>query len=330
MIIIYIFNLNTNGINIYMNILYLVKKDTYFKKMSRVRFHGIKALEKLANVTYSGIGWENYDNNKTVQENINSMQKKFDAVIVYKPLELKDFKSVNTLKVIRYNEMYDFNWTLKEIIESGSQLVICHHLNDYEFYVKNFSKKLPHIKFVYIGHCAEKTVFKDYGSDYVYDISIAGRISNHYPLRNRFIKLLDRLKLKYRCYQHPHPGYNLNDAHTDRYLIEMAKMIDKSKIVLTDTGLPRSRYGKYIEIPMVGKAALCGDLPNDNADDYSFVINVTNDMTDDEIVDKIEYYLENEDKRMEKVKLGIKFSKNYTQENYAERLLEALNKNINK
>ena len=106
-------------------------------------------------------------------------------------------------------------------------------------------------------------------------------------------------------------------------------MIDKSRIVLTDTGLPRSRYGKYIEIPMVGKAALCGDLPNDNADDYSFVIEVTNEMTDDEIVEKIEYYLENEDKRLEKVKLGLEFSKNYTQENYGKRILETLTHYIN-
>jgi hypothetical protein len=304
-----------------MKILYLVKKETYYKKMSRVRFHGISALEKLAEVSYSGIGWDNYDNNKTVQANIDRMGEDFAAVIVYKPLELKDFRSVKTLKVIRYNEMYDVNWTLKEITESGAQLIICHHLNDYEKYIKG---GLPGLKFVYIGHCAEKKVFKNYGSEYEYDIAIAGRISNHYPLRNRFIKLLDRLKQKYRCYQHPHPGYDLNDAHTDRYLIEMAKVIDKSKIVLTDSGLPRSRYGKYIEIPMVGKAALCGDFPDDKADNYSFVIKVTNEMSDDEIVNKIKYYLENEDKRQEKIKLGLEFSKNYTQEHYAKRLVDAI------
>jgi hypothetical protein len=312
-----------------MKILYLVKKETFFKKMSRVRFHGIKALEKLAEVSYSGIGWDNYDNNLTVQENIDNIGIKFDAAIAYKPLELKDFKSVNCVKVVRYNEMYDYNWTLKEIVESGAQLVICHHLNDCDTYINNFYDKLPGIKFIYIGHCAEKTIFKNYGSEYEYEIAIAGRISNHYPLRNRFIKLLDRLKTKYRCYQHPHPGYNLEDAHTDRYLIEMAKIIDKSRIVLTDTGLPRSRYGKYIEIPMVGKAALCGDLPDDNADDYSFVIEVTNQMSDDEIVEKIEYYLENEDKRLEKVKLGLEFSKNYTQEEYGKKILDTLTHYIN-
>ena len=45
-----------------MKILYLVKKQTYVTKMSRVRFHGIKALEKLVEVKYSGPGWSDYDN----------------------------------------------------------------------------------------------------------------------------------------------------------------------------------------------------------------------------------------------------------------------------
>ena len=58
----------------------------------------------------------------------------------------------------------------------------------------------------------------------------------------------------------------------------MASAINNSKITLTDTGIPRSRYGKYIEFPMCGTSAICGDLPEDDADDYSFVINVNNNM----------------------------------------------------
>ena len=104
------------------------------------------------------------------------------------------------------------------------------------------------------------------------------------------------LKKKYKCHQHPHPGYDLKDAHTDRYLKEMAIAINKARITLTDTGLPRSRYGKYIEIPMCGTSAICGDLPDDKADDYSYVIEVTNSMTAQEIFNKICYYLDNEDK----------------------------------
>lgn len=309
-----------------MKILYLVNKRTYLTKMSRVRFHGIKALSKLVEVKYWGIGWEKYNSNLSVQENIDILPDKYDMVIVYKPLNYKKFKNISIPKCIRYNEMYDINWTLKEIKESGCELVICHHLNDCEKYQK---MNIPNVKFVYIGHCAEKAIFKDYNLKKEYDILIAGCINSHYPLRNKFLKLLPYLRQKYKCHLHPHPGYDLQDSHTDRYLKEMAIAINKSRITLTDTGLPRSRYGKYIEIPMCGTSAICGDLPDDKADDYSYVIEVTNSMTAQEIINKICYYLDNEDKRLEKVQKGIKFASNYTQEHYAERLLKEINVFLN-
>ena len=174
-----------------MKILFLVNKQTYNTKMSRVRFHGIRALEKIANVKYWGLNWSNYNSNWTVQQNLDNMQDKFDICIAYKPLELKNFKDINIPKCIRYNEMYNVKWTLKEIKESGSQLVICHHLNDCEMYQK---MNIPGVKFVYVGHCAEKTIFKDYNQKKEYDILIAGCISSHYPLRNKFLRLLPQLK----------------------------------------------------------------------------------------------------------------------------------------
>ena len=304
-----------------MNILYLVNRKTYLTKMSRVRFHGMEALKEIANVHFSGNGWDDYNNHKTVQENIDAMGKKFDIVIAYKPLDLKEFKNVNIPKCIRYNEMYNIQWTLREIKESGAQLVICHHLNDCLQY-RSF--KIKNVKFVYVGHCAKQSLFKNYNLDMKYDILIAGFISPHYPLRNRFIKLLPKLREKFKVHRHPHPGYDLKDASTDRYLLEMACAINKSRITLTDTGLPRSRYGKYIEIPMCETSALCGDLPDDNADDYGFVIEVNNNMSDQQIIDKISYYLENEDKRLQKVEKGKIFASNYTQKHYAKRLLEKI------
>jgi len=207
-----------------MKILYLVNKKTYHTKMSRVRFHGIRALEKIATIRYWGLNWPNYNENLTVQQNLDNMQDKFDLCIVYKPFELKNFKDINIPKCIRYNEMYNVKWTLKEIKESGSQLVICHHLNDCQQYQK---MNIPNVKFVYIGHCAEKTIFKNYNIPKEYDILVAGCISTHYPLRNKFLQLLPFLRKKYKCYQHPHPGYDLNDAHTDRYLKEMAIAINQ-------------------------------------------------------------------------------------------------------
>ena len=184
---------------------------------------------------------------------------------------------------------------------------------------------LPDVKFVYVGHCAEKTIFKDYGLSKEYDILMAGAINSyHYPLRQKFLQLLPVLSKKYSVYHHKHPGYDLKDAHTNRYLKEFAKNINKSRIVLTCCSKWKYRLGKYIEIPMCGTSAICGDLPNDKEDNYSYVIEVNNYMTNQEIVDKISYYLDNEDKRIEKVKKGIKVAKNYTWEHYAEKLLKEI------
>ena len=74
---------------------------------------------------------------------------------------------------------------------------------------------------------------------------------------------------------------------------------------------------------MCGSAAVCGDIP-DNIDDYSYVIEINNDMSSSKIINIIDYYLDNEDKRIEKVQLGIEFAKNYTFEHYAERILKEL------
>ena len=39
-------------------------------------------------------------------------------------------KDIDIPVCLRYNEMYDFNWTTKEIDESDAEFVICHHEND--------------------------------------------------------------------------------------------------------------------------------------------------------------------------------------------------------
>ena len=63
-----------------MNILYLCNKKTYLRKMSRVRFHGIAALSKIANIHYSGIGWTDYNADLTVKENIHNISSASEKI----------------------------------------------------------------------------------------------------------------------------------------------------------------------------------------------------------------------------------------------------------
>ena len=44
-----------------------------------------------------------------------------------------------------------------------------------------------------------------------------------------FVMNTDNLQQKYKCHKHPHPGYDLRDAYTNKYMIDMAKVINQSK-----------------------------------------------------------------------------------------------------
>ena len=318
-----------------LKILFLCARQTYLTKMSRVRFHGIRAIGKLCDLTWSGNGWENYDSLRTVQENIDLIygDEQPDVVVAYKPLELKEFSEIKPVKCIRYNEMYDIEWTIKEITESKSNLVICHHKNDMDQYVKMFNSYKDHtVKFVNIPHCAEKIIYKDYGLPKEYDIILAGAIftksllDDHYPLRIRLAtEILPKMSKKYKCKILQHPGGNLGDAASDRNSFFYAQELSKAKICVTCSGKPRSRFGKYIEIPMCG-SALAADLPGEEQDKYKqFMIEIDMSMSDEEIINKLSYYLENDEERQKLIDKGYKYAVGYTQENYAQKFLEALN-----
>ena len=118
-------------------IVFLTDKKHYDTKMSRVRFHSIKALFNREDVEgiYTGPNWDNWIDSFNAQENLDAILggKGCDLVISYKPLDkgIVKYDQVSYRKCIRYNEMYDKDWTLREINSSGSNVVVCHHYNDY-------------------------------------------------------------------------------------------------------------------------------------------------------------------------------------------------------
>ena len=107
-----------------MKLLYLVNKNQYLKKMSRVRFHGMEAIGKLTGLTWWGPNFDGWDNNKTVNENLELLEEKPNMIVTFKPLEMKGMKDVDIPVCLRYNETYDWNWTTREIDESGAEFVI--------------------------------------------------------------------------------------------------------------------------------------------------------------------------------------------------------------
>ena len=315
-----------------MKVLYLCNRDQYVTKMSRVRFHSMEAIGEICDLRWSGPNWKGYDTNKSAQENIDVIyggEDKPDLVVGYKPLDLEGFSGIEAKKCIRYNEMYDEAWTKKEIDESGADIVICHHLNDMNHYKENIYDG-SRIHFINIPHSAERTIFKDMRLDKKIDLMLVGSIyyesmlGKHYPLRERMVGILQRMSKRYQCKLYPHPGGDHMDSYTSIYTKQFAYAVNSSKICVTCSGAPKSRFGKYVEISMCG-TALAADLPGEQQDDISkFLIDINLDMDDYEIVDKLGYYIDNEVEREKLTSLGLKWSENYTQEEYAKRFTERI------
>ena len=111
-------------------VLFLCNRNYYLTKMSRVRFHSMEAISKITDFKWSGLNWENYNENLTARENIDNLYKnedKPDIVVAYKPLDVKGFAGIEQKTCIRYNEMYEVPWTLKEINEAKPDVIVCHH-----------------------------------------------------------------------------------------------------------------------------------------------------------------------------------------------------------
>ena len=326
-----------------MKILWLVSENYYKTKVSRIRFHSMKAVfKKCEGFSYCGPGWSSsrstWNDDLTCQENIDNEfpNVEWDLVIGFKPLEMKEFKDIKYKKCLRYNETFDKNWTISEIVQSNTDIVICHHYNDYIEYKEMFAKvKGPKpITFKYVPHSAEKTIFKPMPEvEKKFDILIVGAthaqtmLGDHYPLRKRMCDLIYKLPQKYKVGIVPHAGGSHSDAHTDKYAKQFAETINSAKIVITDSGAPKSRFGKYQEIPACG-VAIAGDVYDDHPDDVErlkeFLIEINMEMDDYDILERLVYYLENEDERLKLVNKGLEYVKDYTHEKYAERFLEVV------
>jgi len=317
-------------------VLYFINIDYFIRKMSRVRFHSILKLFEYNNISLylTGPGWYNYDNSVSMENNINNMNINFDFVILYKPLDKcnninkKTFKKIKFLKCIRYNEMWDEKWTKNEINNSNSDLVICHHYNDFLKY-KNIYKNDIKRRFVYNPHHANPNIFYDYGKEREFDILLAGKSTvKHYPLRYRLFNLIynnknTRLK-KYKIYEHNHPGYNNDLSFQDTALIDYSKNINKCYLCIGGTSKYNYRLGKYVEISMCGSLVL-GDLPFEDKERLSkFVIVVDNTMSDDKILNIICKTLDNKKEMKRKMILAKQWAQNFTTEKYCKILVDSM------
>jgi hypothetical protein len=226
--------------------------------------------------------------------------------------------------------MYDDEWTLNEINKSAADIVLCHHKNDWEDWKERvFNKK---IHFINIPHCAERTIFKDYKLPKTHDVLLVGAINvttkfgQHYPLRQKMLDVLREMSDNHRVGVYQHPGYVLGDAHKNSYAAEFARAINSARICVTCSGVPRSRFGKYVEIPAC-RTAIAADIPSEESETFrKFVIEINVQDSNQLITEKLKSYLDNEKELKKITDRGWLLMNKYTQDWYASVFIEKITK----
>jgi hypothetical protein len=282
--------------------------------MSRVRFHAMEYIAKHPGIDAVFDG-PNFNGWKDVPTSVN--KHKPDFVFWYKPLDMPGYDKISVPKIISYNEMWNVPWSTEEITKSKSDIIICHHEND----MKNYDHLKDKHKLVHIHHCADRRVFKDYGLPKAYDLLLVGVVSDSiYPLRGKLKRVMSRFS---RSRVLTHPGYKIGDVN--KQVIQYAKEINRAKIVLTCSSKYKYALAKYSEVPLC-KTLLMADIPDERQDFFrSFVAEVNENLSEDEIANRIRFCLEKEHVRYAKIQKGYELTlKTSTQEHYSNNFYKIL------
>ena len=263
-----------------MNILYLVPKRLWERRVSASRRHDIMALQRREDVTLhiSGQGFGDWSADRTALDNVHAIMPDADVILRYKlngnkPMGIppaQDYKALadEYLVAEKWQEMWPGNpaWgptgLIADFVESERiGLAICSHANELH-YLDRIKDKC---EVVYLPHCAEPSVFAAAAKPWEerdIDILLTGAVGlPHYPLRVRLAKLMKDGRLPGKCHHLLHPGYwRESIAECEAVVREYASWLGRSKIALCTCSKWRYRLAKIPEAAMAG-CLVVGDLP---------------------------------------------------------------------
>jgi hypothetical protein len=212
------------------------------------------------------------------------------------------------------------------------------------FYSNKYKDKI--IASVGMYH-SENLASEFYNEKKLIDILICGNLNEKlYPMRHRVKNLMNHNKLKnYNIVVRPNTSfkkYSVQDVINSNGEIyneslkqtrDYIKQINQSKLVLCTTHLKdiniygvkysSIKHRKYVEMGL-SSALRIGNKSDENFFELNnTVIDISND-DDDAAVDKLIYYLENEDERNKIVKMQNEVEKEYTCTKYIEKIIYCL------
>lgn len=313
-----------------MKIVYLVPREVFERKMSRVRFQQITAIGEQCPVVWTGPGWPHplvshaahdltcstppWDDTLSPASNVERIRIGDDRAELVVAYQVENLEGMHCPVATQFNEAFDTRKVDEYVRLNRISLVIFHHQNDmgrYWFW-QQYDANRPRIFIsddkpyfarddgidrVHIPHCADQLVYQDYGAEKDIDVLCAGNMNqSYYPFRFR-LKELARTYLRKRGHNVVilnHPGYTLPPRAGTVVGVEFARLLNRSKLVMTCSMRYKYALAKYSEIASCRSLAV-GDLPEERKEFFSeTILNVEPHMTDEKIVRAIEDLLDDE------------------------------------
>jgi len=219
----------------------------------------------------------------------------------------KSINDINTLilnfkgkRIFHIHDIHDYTFIdgyfgFKNYCKNNNiNLVIGNYIYNNESKIINSILKDLEIPYYVIPNLINDNIFKNYNNDKIYDILIYGNMGFCYILRKRMLDIIKKTtKWKSRIIE-------FNELTG----IELSEEINKSYLSVATCSTFEYFLCKYIEIPM-SSSLVIGNLPEQGKmlfgnDDF---IQINDNMTDIEIIDKIDKVLENKTIILDKIKI---------------------------
>lgn len=305
-----------------------LKEDNRFKVID------ISELSKIDTLKYKTVifGW-----NMCIYSKYYTIKQKFYSKKIN---GLENFKDIcNLTKIIlqhprKYLIVQDF--INPDDYEYGMKSLIL-YLKKFKFkgiltpYLKTpavlpVRQELPEIEIIHVPHHIDEKKFKDWNLNKKYDIFIYGNCKgNRYPFRNRILKILKNLK----------DNYNIlfwNDLMSRNYFKfnekisneNLSKKINQSWLTVCTRSHADALLGKYMETCM-SSSCILGNMATDGSKFWkNNFINITEEMTDEEIISNINYALKNKTDLQNKINFMKSKMKIFYLSNFPDRVFYAL------
>ena len=251
-----------------MRLLVIAHLDKLSRRMDKALFHRYQALGNLPGVTVTGPGSEGFHAGMSITElldlhgHCDFILHGVDIGITCKPL-VDGLADVSIPKAL---ELVDTWWDWlpqQQFIRSQRFQYAFHTPRPWE---GGYEENCPETRFIWTPNAIDTKVFRDYELPKDTDILYYGCVHSMYPLRQRLVPLLERMRDAGDCHVEilTHPGYHdvgYVPVPGDFVGETLARKINGAKIAIATQSEYGSLFSKHLEIAACN-TALAGSAPD--------------------------------------------------------------------